>query len=773
MMPRTNTRSNRFFVFVIFVGISNHRRQFQGIPPPVDPRPIVLETLDIASLSSVNNNIGSSITIANSEHTNDRQKNDRANPGSNRHRDAIWLQDTADGSCLSPNKNVTFGDCGDATLWYLVPQTRPLPAMRRRQRFSGVWAVDEDKHLAQQQEGEGDDYNSIIMSSAGKIWLLQVVDRDFYEEEAVKLAASQPTKSNTSIATKRDGKKVARRRNKIKQQQRKTELEASECLLSSYDYEEGGSGSAALEVDRCHTRKPRKSQPSSWAWRIREDGALERIPIEKPPKAKNGRHSSPTAVKPLCLFRQHKSSGDETILTDCNRNATQFAFVRYRPVESSLLTPLPLPTLSSQTDAKMKEKGLSYLQRGALEYSRKVEKHQKQKAAIPQEPRQKPNLPSLRTTNDLAHTQSQQQPRIRMHPELKTPTGLLFTKPSHVSATAKSNRETQQQTRRTHNGNNNSNNAKHVPLAFNLLKDTNPILLMGLDSFQDKVSGSGSVAGGSSGGPFQRTAIQVHPYLQTASKDQVWTDPVTSLEYETDICEYLGHTRKKRGRHTLMGVGQYRKYVLKVYGVAFYVSKHDVLADPSFEPYSKLSAAELRDRPDFYKHLRTPPSQGANFERTLLIKTNMQLASQTMRDSLQADWQMLTEEAKATIINSSMEPIAADERMLGIISHPDNPSRCSCSQSAPPEYQANPDCCARGTELVFTWLKNGDLEVRGKKSCSLLDSLIRAILCSNKSRFFLLISDPTNRIIFFWFGAFMRLIAITSMIFVVIDSNER
>jgi hypothetical protein len=50
--------------------------------------------------------------------------------------------------------------------------------------------------------------------------------------------------------------------------------------------------------------------------------------------------------------------------------------------------------------------------------------------------------------------------------------------------------------------------------------------------------------------------IPVHPYIE-ASKDGVWVDPLTSLEYPTDLCEYLGQTKAEAGRHTLMGVGQY------------------------------------------------------------------------------------------------------------------------------------------------------------------------------------------------------------------------
>ena len=156
----------------------------------------------------------------------------------------------------------------------------------------------------------------------------------------------------------------------------------------------------------------------------------------------------------------------------------------------------------------------------------------------------------------------------------------------------------------------------------------------------------------------------------------------------------------------------------KVYGVGFFVSKRDVLADPVFEQYSSYSSEELRGSSEFFEILRkmhgfTSGSEPAgNFDRTLFLKTNMQLSTETMRSSLDADWRMLTQEAKDLLIGSSMQARAAGEETLKIIESSDNPNRCSCAQIAPEEYNSDPSCCARGTELVFTWRKNGNLEVR-------------------------------------------------------------
>ncbi|KAL7548654.1 hypothetical protein ACHAWF_011926 [Thalassiosira exigua] len=221
--------------------------------------------------------------------------------------------------------------------------------------------------------------------------------------------------------------------------------------------------------------------------------------------------------------------------------------------------------------------------------------------------------------------------------------------------------------------------------------------------------------------PHRPRKIPVHPYIQS-SKDFVWVDPLTSLEYPTDLCGYLGHTKKEAGRHTIVGVGQYYRtaFNIKVYGVALYVAKRDVLADPKFGEYATLSSDDLRQRPDFYDHLMNMPQPGEDpsdaiggfFDRTLFIKINMQLSTDAMRKSLESDWSLLTEEMKSTIIESSFEERMGDERMQRRIQSKENSSNCSCGQSAPAELNADPSCCARGTELVFTWRKNGNFEIR-------------------------------------------------------------
>jgi hypothetical protein len=306
------------------------------------------------------------------------------------------------------------------------------------------------------------------------------------------------------------------------------------------------------------------------------------------------------------------------------------------------------------------------------------------------------------------------------------------------------------------------NGAKPIPrvggnMQLQFLKDTNPILLAGRQKKNAKQTPAvepqsplHDLTSQQSIKPVIRK-IRKHPYIEE-SKNEIWADPKTGLAYHTDLCSYLGDDRKETGRHTLTGVGLYMRTVfnikvrktrtgrspqwvvciptqrasltflvlvaldyLQVYGVAFYISKRDVLADPNMKQYASLEAEEIRTRPDFYsmmRHMATPTDSNAGkFDRTLLLKTNMQLSTETMRSSLESDWKMLTEEGKYLLINSSLQPRPASTQMLKIIQDPENPSKCSCAQVAPDEIESDPSCCARGTELVFTWRKTGALEV--------------------------------------------------------------
>lgn len=486
-----------------------------------------------------------------------------------------------------------------------------------------------------------------VQTRKEEAWSFQVVDRDYPEDESGIEAAAASVKQSF----------WKRRRRKA------SEADPVECLLSN--------APSNVQVQSCAPPKKQKrsSTPASsslqqrnnaWAWNVNSDGVFRSMASMKDQKL--------LPHKEQCLWR---GNGTQALLDDCgtsnpnvgadnsksNQRKVKFSVVRYRAVTVSAaaatsVSPASISSLKDESAADASE-------------------------------------------DDETETA-----------------------PDHLpSNKAMSNRAA----------------SEHLPFA--LLKDTNPILLMqhtniggGTGALRKDVRRAG---GGVSRTPslvHSRDAsddvgsiashkkaprrMAVHPYIAAAT-NEVWTDPATGLEYFTDLVQYLGWDRKEHGRHTLVGVGQYRKgYVIKVYGIAYYVSKRHVLDAPVFEPYAGMTADELRNTPEFYKVLRNmhPPNH-AMFDRTILLKINMQISAETMRSSLQADWKFLTEEAKSTMINSSLEPRPANEDMLKVITSPQNPSRCSCSQVAPEEYQADPSCCARGTELGFTWKRSGHLEV--------------------------------------------------------------
>jgi hypothetical protein len=472
------------------------------------------------------------------------------------------------------------------------------------------------------------------------------------------------------------------------------------------------------------------SLETAWSWRVSGEGILFR----------GGKRLQPR----LCLWR---TNGTVPILSSCEADEedsamrlVRFSMVRYHSSSKSAAVERVL-----QEDLQQKK---------SIEEN---EKRQSEHASTQQEHHV--------TSVDLAHSHASEP---IAPPDVKPSSQLLY---SPMSPSFKERTD-----------------ASMVPR--NLLKDASPILLalgdrqrgndksintMSTISTLDATRPSTTTPSRASTS-LKLRKMPTHPYIASA-KNNVWTDPQTGLEFQTDLCEYLGHDRKESGRHTLTGVGQYTRTVfnikvclimwchdelcfvfqhshssllsldIQVYGVALYVSKRDVLADPLFEAFSTLSQEELRRCPDFFAHLRQMPSpmdgRGGLFDRTLLLKLNMQLSTETMRSSLQGDWKMLTAESKDMLINSSLLPRPADDDMLATIQSDENPGKCSCGQVAPEEYGADPSCCSRGTELGFTWRKNGDLEVcRRRRRLVIVSVYIQC--CLHPSFLLFVMADSTQ-----------------------------
>eukprot|EP00522_Entomoneis_paludosa_P010698 CAMPEP_0172455356 /NCGR_PEP_ID=MMETSP1065-20121228/12022_1 /TAXON_ID=265537 /ORGANISM="Amphiprora paludosa, Strain CCMP125" /LENGTH=986 /DNA_ID=CAMNT_0013207817 /DNA_START=600 /DNA_END=3561 /DNA_ORIENTATION=- len=617
----------------------------------------------------------------------------------------VWLQDSSTQTCLGPQGKFT-PDCGDATLWLPVRQRLQQPPQERK-RFKrkrarmGLWGADEEDHVVQRVEHPSEG------------WVFYLVDRDVEEILHMTIQAPRGVWWNPKQWF---AKAPASKRKKSKT----TPLE---CLVHH--------GNGQVSVGPCDHkihRIPEVAALPSWGWTIdTRDDSMQPTVVKTPSLSSRQRSVSEQDDSTMCAVVQEPTheiqlatcapaqSGEEEdssspastsvgqeSSSQQQQHQVELSMVRYRAVS------VPEATQHS-LEIEQKEKQSTSVTGASLQSTEEnSEAGEPEQNTETEASQSAPVTTSASTTiRDLAHKSAFAS---SMHPGLALPPRLLFEQRRSSVDQA--------------NGSKGGSVGKK-PLVSGL-HNTNPILLAGVGSgkgHKEKTQSSlaqaleGQRTGGSGGRGEDHSAslhhrkrrIPVHPYI-AAAKDEKWIDPQTGLQYHTDLSGYLGHDRKERGRHTLMGVGQYRKgYVIKVYGIAYYVSKRDVLADPFFEQYAEMSTQELQRRTEFYEHLRLHPE---NFERTMFIQTNMQLSAETIRGSLKADWTMLTDEAKDTILESSMKPQDMDERTKEILDDPNNPGRCSCMSMAPPEFNADPTCCARGTELVFTWLKNGDIECR-------------------------------------------------------------
>lgn len=698
-MITMTTRSSRFFVVLLhLVGVSTHLpTSFSGGRGivGVNPLSIVLETLDPSSLAP--------------------GQFDRDNSDSRiqlLHGQPHWLQDAlGDQTCLDPMGG--FSECGDATLWLVIPKK----SSRRQARWRKwvTWATEEE-------ETEENTSNSRIQGYA-----LQLYD-DTHQQHITQPSKRQvePTSSMDEIASSL----------------------ASSSFTSPYMHYHAPPSKDDWSDKECLTRRRKDnqlilvpcSQDRAWAWHFNEFGILHfKKPKSSSPLGGNNGEGD-AELKREKHKRLLKTNGKKTL--ECMaRNASQAAILI--PCDGSQATPL--------SEARHPERVLQIgLVRQATADSTLASKkgHRPipaevhsldEQTALGSQPGQRlpPSQKHIAYNHASAHTERVQS--LKRSPSLASLSGKHSVPPPSGSTGA-------------------------LPLTF--FKNSNPILLandhVGLSGSPTKntkeskplvaKSGKRTSDSASSSGPAARARpmvrkIQTNPYI-SESQNERWTDPLTGLVYHTDLCHYLGHDRNEVGRHTLTGVGQYMKTIfnIKVYGVAFYVSKRDLLADPVMEQYATHTADELRQQPDFYETLRhmTPSSNkfAGSFDRTLFLKTNMQLATDTMRSSLDADWKMLTQEAKDLMIGSSMKPRPANEAMMEVIQSPDNPSKCSCAQVAPEEYQADPACCARGTELVFTWRKSGALEVR--LNGNLMDSFDRPDIAAAIFYEYLRTDDPMS-----------------------------
>jgi len=643
-----------------------------------------------------------------------------------------WLQDDTDGTCLGPDG---FSECGDATLWKIRRRPTRLNSSRRTKQH--------------QQRRETTNMKGYYKSPGRQLLAIfgidgpssdEVQDEKHFEDITIWQYALELIDVNTFLRTNRDTKSIS----PVTTRTIGTDYQEGECIISLQTSDVHDRESGSLEMGSC-------SSDDAWSWSINEGGILkwEDISTKQKQELNKQRYNSKVKGKillggPFARFLQASSSysgefeapysdQDDQKEEEQIRNACLFRFNNTSAATASC----DLSSTNEGTEAPSQRRLVSF---SVIQYqnsaavSPKLPRFNAESAKFDISP--SPENPVNRTTeatqieeednhSHLPHTKSYSNSRSSSpepHKHVKVPTGVGGYSTSGVNL-GNHPRNSKPKEKRPHI----SDGRPHALLGVGGYVVGGYVVGGYVESFNSQGRKKGekvnllhhppspSAGGGGAatisyrGTPHKPRKIPVHPYI-AASQNGMYADPQSGLTFPTDIHSYLGHERKLSGRHTLMGVGLFTKTMLKlkIYGIALYVPKRDVLADSNFAAFAHLNVDELRKNENFYNHLM---AQG-NFDRTLFIKLNMQLGTETVRQSLSAEWKLLSDKHKKLLADSSALERQAEETMLKKIQSEENSSNCSCGQFAPEEYNADPSCCARGTEMVFTWRKTGELELR-------------------------------------------------------------
>mmetsp|Transcript_49304 Transcript_49304/g.148433 ORF Transcript_49304/g.148433 Transcript_49304/m.148433 type:complete len:1000 (+) Transcript_49304:1585-4584(+) len=638
-----------------------------------------------------------------------------------------------------------FSECGDATLWLV----RRRPARGRGARRGGK--QQSKRGLFKRGGGSSDNDNGTRWTYA-----LQLID--------VNLLSSAAGASKSSTEADEAGRSDAWGR--MRPWGDRSRRAAGECLVASSGGRKRGRRKNREKANVRHSESLRLvpcGSDEAWGWRVDGDGVLAQEEgraslddarggkslmgvygtidpasgkVDRKDEARQCLHRTESSSEVGPCIEGHMPPSNASIVNDTEESegdipshVVHFSLIRYQAGGAGAATKLPKFSLYDEGASSQGEDVSSLSVEDDAKPSKRAVSDRDGHFPAKTEDKEESHIPRS-TRPSGSHASSPM-----MHPDLKPSSQLLFTNigtnPPKRSAAKRPQLPTgtSAQDRVRPGGGHIPPQASHSlsaggrETAFPRKSQTGSDGLTGESkkhllhkSPPSKLGGSSSSSSSSlhDDAPHKPRKIPVHPYIAGVKSPGVWEDPQTGLEYLTDLSGYLGHDRMETGRHTLMGVGLYTRTVfnIKVYGCAYYAAKRDVLGHPGYAPFATMTAEELRVRDDFYELLMGFPSEEGAVDRTVFLKMNMQLATETMRTSLDADWSQMTTEQKNMLISSSFKERAANEAMLRKIRSKENTSRCSCGQSAPPEYEADPGCCARGTELVFTWRKNGDLELR-------------------------------------------------------------
>ena len=491
MMITVRTRSSRFFVVLLhLVGVSTHLPSKPGIIG-VHPWSIVLETVDPSQLEHFSESTASSASgIIN--------KNGQARHPPQPH----WLQDVlGDQACLHPMGG--FSDCGDATLWLVIPKKSSKRQARWRQWIT--WATEEE---------ETDENTSSSRIQGYALQLYEDVGHHHHHHYHHTTETEQTITTSTTNSIETTPYRIAH-------SPTTSNLSEKECLTRRRKDNQ-------LVLVPC-------SQDRAWAWHFNEYGILyfrkptsskksDRLVDEKQRKLiqKNGkktleclgRNSTNAAILVPCDGKQTPSAVGE-IQQQGGVRVLQMGLVRQSTAQSRISLNLPMEEPSIVEQEAHSHPG------GHFPPSQIDKAHSHATASNGQ--REK-----LKGATRMASLSSPKSPPVAS----ETTFSLSLFKSVNPILLASGNLGLAPEKKTTAH----SKKAMELPLAIPAPPPTRPLI---------------------------RNKIPTNPYIND-SVDEKWTDPQTQLVYHTDLCHYLGHNRRDAGRHTLTGVGQYMKTVFNI-----------------------------------------------------------------------------------------------------------------------------------------------------------------------------------------------------------------
>ena len=457
-----------------------------------------------------------------------------------------------------------FSECGDATLWLVVPRKSSRRQARWRKWIT--WATEEE-------ETEENTSDSRIQGYA-----LQLYD-DSHQQQA-RATAQIRSETNKEQPTNNNINDLA------------SSLASSSFTSTYSNYHTTPSASASssssssasassedMTLKECLTRRRKDkqlvlvpcSQDRAWAWHFNEHGILH---FKKPKSSSSlgrGNHESGDSKREKQKHTELETKKGKKPLECLGRNASQAAILM--PCSGR-----QAPTIPQSPPDSERVLQIGLVRQATAESMLAADARRSTQGTAPNTepdnfssaPREtEPRFPP--SPFDIAHSHAS---ITASRVELKS------TAAHRTSFSSKSSSSSPSTT---------TSGPISPPLSY--FKDTNPILLAtghgGLSGGDNLANSktekspllvktdkkpSNTIGSSSTSSPVGASAtrakpiirkIQTNPYINESTEER-WTDPKTGLVYHTDLCRYLGHDRKEVGRHTITGVGQYMKTVFNI-----------------------------------------------------------------------------------------------------------------------------------------------------------------------------------------------------------------